>query len=70
MGGMFAGVISDKIFHSRRGPAARPASCWRARVLCFLVGGPYVGWMVVFMSMATIGVHGMLSGHGQHGLRR
>ena len=28
----------------------------------FLLESPYLGWLVVFMSMAVIGVHGMLSG--------
>ncbi len=31
-------------------------------VLCFAYDTPVVGWLVVFMSMAVIGVHGMLSG--------
>ena len=32
---------------------------------CYLITGyqePWVGWVVLFMSMAVIGVHGMLSG--------
>jgi OPA family glycerol-3-phosphate transporter-like MFS transporter len=65
LGGMFAGVISDHVFHSRRGP-----------VSTILYGGltlggiamiaalqtPALGWIVVFMSLCVIGVHGMLSG--------
>ena len=65
LGGVFAGTLSDKFFDSRRGPVSA--------VLYFimLIGGilatfmlqsPYLGWLVVFMSMAIIGVHGMLSG--------
>lgn len=65
LGGMVAGVISDKVFDSRRGPVAA--------VLygIMLVGGvvtlftyetSLIGPMVVLMSMAVIGVHGMLSG--------
>lgn len=65
LGGMFAGIISDKVFDSRRGPVAA--------VLygMMLVGGvvtlftyetSLIGPMVIFMSMAVIGVHGMLSG--------
>jgi MFS transporter, OPA family, glycerol-3-phosphate transporter len=65
LGGMFAGIISDKVFDSRRGP-----------VSAVLYGGMFVGalgaivvlenamigWMVAFMSLCVIGVHGMLSG--------
>lgn len=64
-GGMLAGLISDRVFQSRRGPVA-------ALLYGALVGGaaaaiatlttPLVGWVVVFMSLAIIGVHGMLSG--------
>lgn len=64
-GGMVAGIISDHLFQSRRGP-----------VSAFLYGGMLVGcggmslamgsaglgWIVVFMSLCVIGVHGMLSG--------
>lgn len=65
MGGMFAGIISDKVFDSRRGPVAA------VLYAMMLVGGivtlftyetSLIGPMVVFMSMAVIGVHGMLSG--------
>lgn len=65
LGGMFAGNISDLFFKSRRGP-----------VSAILYGGMLVGalgmfgalhsvalgWIVVFMSLCVIGVHGMLSG--------
>lgn len=65
-GGVIAGVISDKIFQSRRGPVAG--------LLYFLMLGgslvlfgiyttsSWVGGLVILMSMAVIGVHGMLSG--------
>jgi MFS transporter, OPA family, glycerol-3-phosphate transporter len=65
MGGVTAGLISDHVFGSRRGPVA---------VLLYavmLVGGlaltfSYQTWavgvLVIVMSMAVIGVHGMLSG--------
>jgi len=33
-----------------------------AIALCFLLGSPLLGWVMVFLSMAVIGVHGMLSG--------
>ncbi len=64
-GGMLAGLISDRVFQSRRGPVA-------ALLYGALVGGaaaaigtlttPLIGWVVVAMSLAIIGVHGMLSG--------
>ncbi len=65
-GGMFAGLLSDRLFDSRRGPVAGVLyglMLAGAVALVPLLGLPAsVGWMVVFMSMAIIGVHGMLSG--------
>jgi len=64
-GGMFAGIISDKVFDSRRGPVAA------VLYAIMLVGGvvtlftyetSLIGPLVILMSMAVIGVHGMLSG--------
>lgn len=72
-GGMFAGVISDHLFHSRRPPVST------VLYLIMLVGGiamiPLVSastinstealmvmWIIAIMAMAIIGVHGMLSG--------
>jgi OPA family glycerol-3-phosphate transporter-like MFS transporter len=65
LGGMVAGVISDRVFGSRRGPVA-------ALLYGVLVAGaaitigtlttPAVGWVMIAMSLAIIGVHGMLSG--------
>lgn len=66
MGGMFAGVISDRVFGSRRGPVA--AVLYAIMLVGAIVLIPFlqsplaVGWIVVTMSMAIIGVHGMLSG--------
>jgi MFS transporter, OPA family, glycerol-3-phosphate transporter len=65
MGGMFAGVISDHLFQSRRGPVAAVLyglMLVAAIALVFLYDTPFVGPMVILMSMAVIGVHGMLSG--------
>ena len=65
LGGVVAGIISDRVFHSRRGPVAAilyAAMGISAIALVFLYTTPVVGWLVVFMSMAVIGVHGMLSG--------
>lgn len=64
-GGMFAGVISDKVFDSRRGPVSAVlygGMTLGAVVSLFLVGHPMLGWTVIFMSLCVIGVHGMLSG--------
>ncbi|MBU1243321.1 MFS transporter [Myxococcota bacterium] len=65
LGGVVAGVISDHVFKSRRGPVAvflYGVMLLGAVALTFLYAGPAVGALVVVMSMAVIGVHGMLSG--------
>ncbi len=65
MGGVFAGVISDHVFHSRRGPVAAVLygmMLVSAVVLTALLGSTLLTWLIVFMSMCVIGVHGMLSG--------
>jgi OPA family glycerol-3-phosphate transporter-like MFS transporter len=65
LGGVVAGIISDRVFDSRRGPVAGLLYGFMllgAVLLTVLYKTPYVGWMVVLMSMAVIGVHGMLSG--------
>ncbi|MBS1960214.1 MAG: MFS transporter [Bdellovibrionales bacterium] len=65
LGGVFAGTISDKIFNSRRGPVT--AVLYGIMLvggvfMTFMLTSEYLGWLVVIMSMAIIGVHGMLSG--------
>lgn len=65
LGGTVAGIISDRVFDSRRGPVAGilyGIMLLGAITLTFAYDTPIVGWLVVFMSMAVIGVHGMLSG--------
>lgn len=65
LGGMFAGVISDRIFDSRRGPVSAvlySGLLVGAVAACFLLGTVGAGWSVVWMSLCVIGVHGMLSG--------
>lgn len=65
MGGVVAGIISDKVFQSRRGPVAfllYAVMLGGTVLLTFTYKTPFVGWLVVLMSMAVIGVHGMLSG--------
>jgi len=64
-GGVIAGVISDHLFQSRRGPVAGflyAVMLAGAVLLVFTYTTPIVGWLVILMSMAVIGVHGMLSG--------
>ncbi len=65
MGGVVAGVISDHVFGSRRGPVAAilySVMLIGSIALVFVYKTPYVGLLVIVMSMAVIGVHGMLSG--------
>ncbi len=65
LGGVVAGTISDHVFKSRRGPVAAVlygVMLLGALVLTFTYQQSFVGWLVVLMSMAVIGVHGMLSG--------
>ena len=64
-GGIVAGIISDRVFQSRRGPVSAVlygAMIAGAGMMFVTMGSPLVGWVVVLMSMAIIGVHGMLSG--------
>jgi OPA family glycerol-3-phosphate transporter-like MFS transporter len=65
LGGVVAGVISDHVFGSRRGPVAAwlyGAMLAGGIALTFIYKTPVVGILVIVMSMAVIGVHGMLSG--------
>lgn len=65
-GGMFAGLVSDHLFHSRRPPVATvlfAIALGGAAIIIPLVYEPAVLSIVIpFMLMAIIGVHGMLSG--------
>lgn len=66
LGGVVAGVISDRLFQSRRGPVAAllyGVMLVGAITLCVVYELPAaVGALVLVMSTAVIGVHGMLSG--------
>lgn len=65
LGGVFAGVISDRVFDSRRGPVSAVlygGMLLGGFALVFGLGTPFTGWIVVGMSLCIIGVHGMLSG--------
>jgi OPA family glycerol-3-phosphate transporter-like MFS transporter len=65
LGSVFAGTVSDRIFGSRRGPVS--AVLYFMMVVggiaaTFMLNSEYLGWLMVVLSMAIIGVHGMLSG--------
>lgn len=65
MGGVFAGTISDRVFQSRRGPVAAVLYGFMllgALGVFVVLDSPALGWVVIFMSLSIIGVHGMLSG--------
>ena len=66
-GGFIAGFISDKLFHSRRGPSAAflyGTIIFSVSVMIFvLFDYPMIlGAMVLLISLCVIGAHGMLSG--------
>jgi OPA family glycerol-3-phosphate transporter-like MFS transporter len=65
-GGIFAGLISDHLFHSRRAPVTvvlYAIMLVGSIVIMPVLGAPHaVSWIIAFMAMAIIGVHGMLSG--------
>lgn len=65
LGGVVAGVISDHVFQSRRGPVAGFlyfAMVGGSVLMAFTFKTPFVAILVIVMSMCVIGVHGMLSG--------
>ncbi len=67
IGGFSGGIISDKIFHSRRGPPAG-LLCGLVLVLSsvmavYLFSAPrIVGWSAVLIVMASIGITSLMSG--------
>lgn len=67
MGGFAAGLMSDKIFHSRRGPPAAILNgvMFVAAVIMALnlfTSPPTVGACAIIISLAVIGVHSIMSG--------
>jgi MFS transporter, OPA family, glycerol-3-phosphate transporter len=65
LGGVLAGIISDRVFGSRRGPVAGLlyGIMVLGSALAFMfIASPAIGWIEVMMLLAVIGVHGMLSG--------
>jgi OPA family glycerol-3-phosphate transporter-like MFS transporter len=64
-GGIVAGLISDRVFGSRRGPVAvvlYGVLVLGSGLMFVTLSTPAIGWVVVLMTLAVIGVHGMLSG--------
>jgi len=64
-GGVFAGVISDRVFQSRRGPSAVILYALTTVSVAggaALIASPLAGVLVLFGILSVIGVHGMLSG--------
>src|SRR4029077_15610477 len=63
-GGMFAGVISDHVFHSRRPPVAVvlfSIALVGAGVMIAMLSFPaLIFYVAAFMLMAILGIHGML----------
>jgi OPA family glycerol-3-phosphate transporter-like MFS transporter len=66
LGGMFAGVISDHLFHSRRPPVSvvlyGVLLVGTLAITASLTTPAIIPWVIMGMAMAVIGVHGMLSG--------
>jgi OPA family glycerol-3-phosphate transporter-like MFS transporter len=65
-GGIFAGVISDHVFHSRRPPVAAAlfsiALVTIGAMFALLAYPESIMWVAAFMLMSILGIHGMLSG--------
>jgi len=66
-GGMFAGILSDHFFKSRRPPVSTVLFAFllagAITIIPLLSPAPtVVPWVIAFMMMAVIGVNGMLSG--------
>lgn len=67
IGGMFAGIVSDKLFQSRRAPAAGFLYATAAVATLLMIptlngSGWALGFLVFLMSICVIGTHGLLSG--------
>ena len=64
-GGMFAGAISDHLFQSRRSPVSGVLYgimlVSSIAIIPLFAAPEAIGWVVAIMSMAIIGVHGMLT---------
>jgi OPA family glycerol-3-phosphate transporter-like MFS transporter len=64
-GGMFAGAISDHVFGSRRSPVSGVLYgimlAGAIAIVPLFAAPSAIGWVIALMSMAIIGVHGMLT---------
>ncbi len=64
-GGIFAGAISDHLFNSRRSPVSAVLYgimvVGAVAIIPLFAAPEMIGWVVALMSMAIIGVHGMLT---------
>jgi OPA family glycerol-3-phosphate transporter-like MFS transporter len=64
-GGVFAGAISDHLFQSRRSPVSGVLYgimlAGSIMIIPLFTAPAAIGWIVALMSMAIIGVHGMLT---------
>ncbi len=64
-GGVFAGAISDHLFQSRRSPVSGVLYgimlAGSIMIIPLFAAPAAIGWIVALMSMAIIGVHGMLT---------
>jgi OPA family glycerol-3-phosphate transporter-like MFS transporter len=65
LGGVVAGIVSDRVFDSRRAPMVSVlygGSLFASVIACFSLSSPAMGWIAVWISLCIIGVHGMFSG--------
>jgi MFS transporter, OPA family, glycerol-3-phosphate transporter len=65
LGGVVAGTVSDRLFHSRRGPSAAMLYALTAAVLAatvLFIHDAAVAVLFACAMMSLIGIHGMLSG--------
>ncbi len=66
IGGNVAGILSDKVFNSRRGPSGAVfygvMTLSIVGMIFFLYNGWVLGAMAFLISIAVIGTHGLLSG--------
>lgn len=63
--GVVGGIISDRVFGSRRGPVATVfygAVIFFSILMFVFLGSPVLGFVAIGIFMSIIGVHGMLSG--------
>jgi MFS transporter, OPA family, glycerol-3-phosphate transporter len=65
-GGVVAGVISDRLFQSRRGPVATALYAWMALATALMIPlfsiPESIGILAIAMQIGVIGAHGVLTG--------